>query len=246
LKNLADRGLFVIRFDHRDVGRSSCSGPGRPAYDVDHMVGDALGVLDSYGLERAHLVGMSLGGMLAQIAALRFPERVQSLTAIASGVWDDRPDLPGVDATILSHHARAADVDWSDEASVQTYIVNGWRLLAGSRHPFDEASAARLAVAEFRRARSLPSMFNHAQLGGAEDLFGRVPEILAPLLVIHGTTDPVLPYPHATALAQAASNARLVKLEGGGHELHRSDWGLIIDEIETHIRAASEARNSSR
>jgi len=236
---LAERGLFVVRFDNRDVGRSSGGAPGFLDYGVDDMVVDALGVLDSYGVDRAHLVGMSLGGMIAQVAALRFPSRVISITAIASGIWDDRPDLPGADPAIIAYHARAEAVDWSDEASVREYLVGGWKLLAGSRHPFDEKRARQLAEAEFRRARSLPSMFNHAQVAGAEDLYGQVGRISAPVLVIHGTEDPVLPYPHAKALVQEAPNARLVTLDGAGHEVNRADWSVMIDAIATHVGVVS-------
>lgn len=238
---LAERRLFVVRYDNRDVGRSSGGAPGELGYGVDDMVGDAMGVLDSFGIERAHLVGMSLGGMIAQVAALRFRERVASITAIASGIWDDRPDLPGIHPSIIAYHQRAAGVDWSDERSVCDYLVGGWRLLCGTRHPFDRERARELATAELRRARSLPSMFNHARLAGAEDLNGRAPEIIAPTLVIHGTEDPVLPYPHAVALAEAIPAARLVTLKGAGHEIHRADWPLIIEEIEAHVRGAARA-----
>lgn len=236
---MAARRLFVVRFDNRDVGRSSGGPPGELGYDVDDMARDALGVLDSYGVARAHLVGMSLGGMIAQIIGLRSPKRVASITAIASSVWDERPELPGIDDSITSYHARAASVAWDDEAAVVDYLVGGWRLLSGTRHLFDEARARGLAHAEVRRARSLPSMFNHARLGGAEDLFGRVPNLDAPLLVIHGTRDPVLPYPHGQALAVTAPHAKLVTLEDAGHELHRADWPQVLDDIEAHVRAAT-------
>jgi pimeloyl-ACP methyl ester carboxylesterase len=241
---LAERGLFVVRFDNRDVGRSSGGPPGELGYGVDDLVCDAIGVLDSYGVARAHFAGMSLGGMLSQVAALRFPDRVLSITAIASGVWDDRPELPGIDSSVTAYHARAASVDWDDETSVCEYFVGGWRLLCGTRHPFDESRARELARAEFRRARSLPSMFNHATLAGAEELYGRVPEIRVPVLVIHGTKDPVLPYPHARALAAAAPVSKLVTLEDAGHELHSLDWPLVIDEVEAHVRGAGSAASS--
>ncbi len=236
---LADRSLFVVRYDQRDVGRSSGGPPGVLGYDVDDLVLDALGVLDDLGVRRAHLVGMSLGGMLAQVAALRHPERVASITAIASGVWDDRPDLPGVDLAVVAHHQRANAVDWSDETAVRAFLVDGARLLTGGRRPFDETHAAALATAEIQRARSLRSRFNHAALAGAEDLYGRVGAIAAPVLVIHGTGDLVLPLPHAAALAEAVPGSRLITIEGGGHELHPLDWPLLVDAIAGHVKVAA-------
>lgn len=237
-RQLAARGHFVIRYDQRDVGRSTCNPPGELTYGVDDLVKDALGVLDSFDINRAHLVGMSLGGMLAQVAALRHPKRVASITAIASGIFDDRQDLPGIDQRILDYHQAGATLDWTDEAAVCEYLVGGWKLLNGSRHPFDEARALALATTEYRRARSLLSMFNHATLAGAEDLYGRVGELTLPTLVIHGDEDPVLPLPHAEALRDAIQGARWLQLTGGGHELHILDWPRILDAVSNLVHDA--------
>ena len=85
-RRLAERGRFVIRYDNRDTGRSVTYEPGRPGYTLDDLTDDAAGVLDAYEVERAHLIGMSLGGMIAQLAALQHPARVATLTLIASSV----------------------------------------------------------------------------------------------------------------------------------------------------------------
>ena len=234
-ERLAKRGLFVIRFDNRDVGRSVSYPPGEIHYSMHDLADDAVAVLDSYGIANAHFVGMSLGGMIAQVVALKYPKRISSITAIASGVFADRPDLPPIEERILAYHSKATDVNWADEESVRPYLVAGWKLLNGTRHPFDEEQAVALADAEIHRARCLTSMFNHAQLKGAEELFEKVASIRLPLLVIHGTLDPVLPYPHAVALAETIPGSKLVALEGAGHEIHKNDWNLLISEIASHI-----------
>lgn len=233
-QRLAEQGRFVIRYDNRDVGQSTCYPPGEPGYDVEDMADDAVGVLDSYGIEKAHLVGMSLGGMIAQLVALRNPDRVLSITLIASSVWDDRPDLPPISDKILRYHASAGSVDWSDPKAAARYMAEGWRLLCGSKHPFDEARALQLAEAEAKRARNLLSMFNHALLKGGESWYGKTGKIAVPALVIHGTEDPVLPYPHAKALIESIPGAKLLTLQGVGHELHRETWQTIIDAIVAH------------
>jgi len=233
-QRLADAGRFVIRYDNRDVGLSTCYPPGEPGYDVEDMADDAVGVLDSYQLDKAHLVGMSLGGMIAQLVALRNPERVLSVTLIASSVWDDRPDLPPISEKIMNHLAQASTVDWTDRKAAVRSMVDGWRLLNGSKYPFDEARAVKLAEAEAKRARNLPSMFNHALLKGGESWYGKAGRIAVPVLVIHGTEDPVLPYPHAKALVEAMPQARLLALEGVGHEIHRETWDTIIGAIVAH------------
>ncbi|MBK0401648.1 alpha/beta hydrolase [Adhaeribacter sp. BT258] len=228
-RKLGAQNRFVIRYDNRDVGRSSVFE--ELNYDVTDMAADAFGVLDFYAIEKAHLVGMSLGGMLAQIMALQQPERVLSLTLIASSVWANRPELPQIDPKFLQYHSRAATLDWEDKAEVQDYLVGGWKLVNGSARKFDVVRSSQLAFREIDRANSLISMFNHAMLGGGEAYYDRSSEIKAPVLIIHGTEDPILPYPHALALQEAFPGAKLLRLEGVGHELHEQDWELIIQEI---------------
>jgi pimeloyl-ACP methyl ester carboxylesterase len=177
---------------------------------------------------------MSLGGMIAQVAAIKYPNRVRSITAIASGIFDDRPDLPPIAEKIGAYHARAADIDWEDEHRVKEYLVGGWNLLNGTRHPFDEEQAAALADEEIHRANNLLSMFNHARMTGGEELYGKAKGIRVPVLVIHGDEDLVLPYAHGKALADAIPNARLITLKGAGHEIHSNDWSLVTSEILAH------------
>ncbi|HSI90394.1 MAG TPA: alpha/beta hydrolase [Adhaeribacter sp.] len=231
-RKLAEQKRFVIRYDNRDVGRSSVFKDLN--YDVTDMAADAFGVLDFYEVEKAHLAGMSLGGMIAQIMALQAPERVLSLTLIDSGLWAVRPDLPQIAPEFIQYHHRAATLNWEDKAQVQEYMVGGWKLANGSKRKFDVVRASQLASEEIDRANSLISMFNHARLGGGEQYYDRSSEIKVPVLIMHGTEDPILPYPHALALAEAFPHAKLVPLEGAGHELHFQDWDLIIREI-THL-----------
>ncbi|MBE7097253.1 alpha/beta fold hydrolase [Bacillus cereus] len=109
-QQLADTGRYVIRYDNRDVGRSTTYEPGSSHYTVVDMADDAIGVLDAYHIDEAHIVGMSLGGMIAQIVALRNPQRVLSKTLIASGIFgseDNDRNLPPIDEKILAYHANA-------------------------------------------------------------------------------------------------------------------------------------------
>ncbi len=233
-RKLAAGGRHVIRYDNRDTGRSVTCEPGHPDYSITDLADDAIGVLDAYGVERAHLVGMSLGGMLAQILALRNPGRVLTITMLASGPFADDPTLPAMDEQVLAYHTIAASLDWSDKEAVIEYMVGGSRLLAGSAHQFDEEAAQVLATREFERATNIRSMMNYGMLGGGKEWRGRLGEIDRPALVIHGTEDTVLPYPHGLVLARKISGATLVTLEGTGHELVRDDWDTIIDAIIRH------------
>jgi pimeloyl-ACP methyl ester carboxylesterase len=219
---IAARGRFVIRYDHRDTGRSTSYSPGQTRYSVETLAEDALAVLDAHGLREAHLVGMSLGGYLSQLLALKAPSRVRTLTLIASerlALAD--PSMPGMDPRVLAYHARAAALDWTDRAAVLEYQVGAWRLLSGSAHVFDEAGIRALAEEDFERTPNPLTPFNHAGLGDPTGWVNRLDEIRAPALIIHGTEDPVLPY-------------ALLRLAGVGHELHPLDWPVIIDAIIEH------------
>jgi pimeloyl-ACP methyl ester carboxylesterase len=230
---LAALGHYVIRYDHRDTGRSTSYEPGHIQYSVEDLADDAFYVLDSYGIQSAHLVGMSLGGFLAQLMALKHPQRVQSLILIASEpLADSDLAIPGIDPSVLEYHAKASDLDWANREAVIEYQVGAWRLLSGSAHPFDESAIRELAGADFDRTPNLMTTFNHALLQGGEQWFNRLSEIAIPTLIIHGTEDRVLPYAHSLALQAKIQNAVLLSLPGTGHELHRSDWSVILEAIE--------------
>jgi len=236
-QQLAETGRYVIRYDNRDVGRSSTYEPGSSHYTVVDMADDAIGVLDAYHIDEAHIVGMSLGGMIAQIMALRHPQRVLSITMIASGIFgsdDNNRNLPPMDEKILAYHANGATLNWSDKESVADYLVAGSALLCGSKHKFDEKRAYKQVEKEINRANNLLSMFNHAFLKGDDSYEGKLKGINVPALVIHGTEDTVLPYEHALALVNEIPHALLLSLEGSGHEIHFDDWNRIIKAISKH------------
>jgi pimeloyl-ACP methyl ester carboxylesterase len=234
-ERLADSGFHVIRYDNRDTGRSTCYEPGTMNYSLDVMMEDAAAVLDAYGVKSAVIVGASLGGMIGQLLALQHPERVRQLTLMISGpvAVEEDVSLPPIEQKVLDHHAQGGAIDWGHEAAALDYMVNGWRVTAGTRHPFDEAHIRSIAQEEFHRSTCLVCMYNHGLLTGGEWAMGQLGQIKAPTLIIHGTDDPVLPFPHAEYLARVILQAKLVALKGAGHELHPRDWDLMIHEIES-------------
>jgi pimeloyl-ACP methyl ester carboxylesterase len=238
---LADLGHYVIRYDHRDTGRSTSYELGHIHYSVEDLADDAFYVLDGYGVQSAHLVGMSLGGFLAQLMALKYPQRVKSLTLIASEpLADSDPTIAGIDPSVLEYHAKNSELDWANRESVIDYQIGAWRLMSGSAHPFDESAIRELAAADFDRTPSPMTTFNHALLQGGEQWFNRLHEITVPTLVIHGTEDPVLPYAHSLALQAEIQDAVLLPLPGTGHELHHDDWSVILEAIEKQTVSQQE------
>jgi pimeloyl-ACP methyl ester carboxylesterase len=234
-RKLAGKGLFVVRYDNRDTGRSTKYAPGEPPYTFDDMADDAIRVLDSHGIAKAHVAGMSMGGMIAQLVALKHPSRVISLTAIStSAMGIDTSHLPGTTEAYMKHSAEGAKVDWSDRDQVVDFIVSDAHAIAGSARPFDERRTRAFVEQDYDRSGGFLSATNHFQLKGGEDWKNRLHELEVPLLVIHGTEDPIFPVEHGAALAEAVAGARFVRIEGGGHELHPDDWAVIVDAIVAH------------
>jgi pimeloyl-ACP methyl ester carboxylesterase len=241
---LARRDRYVIRYDHRDTGRSTKYPPGKAPYSLDVFVSDAIGVLDGYGVAGAHIVGMSMGGMIGQLTAAAHPSRVLSLTTISSTpIGGDTSKLPASGEAWFEHQATTSEtVDWSDRAQVIDFVVDDARLTASTVHPFDEARVRAFVERDYDRAGGYLSATNHGVLMQEASGRTRVEEIRAPLLVIHGTSDPVFPLGHGIALSQKVPGAKLVRIDGGGHELHPADWDTIIDAVVAHTSANRRTR----
>lgn len=245
-RRLADGGRYVIRYDNRDTGRSTTYAPGEVPYTLEDLADDAVGVLDAYGIETAHIVGVSMGGMITQHIALRHPERVRTITPIMStpdptsifAAVDGGPaSLPGPTPELLTQLVATAMVDADDDAArLDAYVALSAVL---ERPRFHDPDAARaMAVAERRRARDIRSAQNHAiAVGNSPAWRDRIGTIAVPTLVLHGTDDPILPFPHGEALAAEIPGARLVPLEGAGHDLPRELWDVIVPAILEHTAA---------
>ena len=245
-QSLAERGYFVVRFDNRDVGRSSQILTPPPdlarvmagleslkaPYTLDDMARDTVGLMDALGLSKAHLVGASMGGMIAQLVAIHFPERVRTLTSIMSTTGERGlpPPKPEVWA------AMTAPPPLTVEAFIETNVRVA-RLLRGYSDA-DEDAAARA-----RATRAAARGLNPA--GGARQMAAIIASgsrrealagVKAPTLVIHGADDPLVPVEAGKATARAIPGAKLVVLERMGHTLPRAQWPTIVDAIAAHAR----------
>ncbi len=236
---LAERGRFVIRYDHRDTGRSVTYPPGRPGYTGGDLDADAAGVLDAYGIPAAHLVGMSAGGGCAQLLALASADRVRSLVLISTS-----PAVPGGRALpppteAFMRFVATAAVDWSDPESVIEYLVDYARVLAGDQRRFDEAAARELARRDVERARDFAAAQNHDALEDDGLMHEPLCAITVPTLVIHGTADPMFPLEHGEALGGEIPGARLLTLDGAGHGVYPPDWETVVRAISEHTATVS-------
>jgi len=231
---LGGGGRFVIRYDHRDTGRSVTYEPGRPGYSGADLVADAVGVLDAYEIATAHVVGVSAGGAFAQLLALDFADRVLSLVLIStSPVTPGERGLPSATER-YGRFLAGAEVDWSDSRSVTEYLVGYSRVLAGGERPFDEAAARAFVRRDIERARDIAASENHGLIAQDDAPSEPLSSISVPTLVIHGTADPMFPLEHADALVEEIPGAKLLQLEGAGHGVERADWETIAGAIVEH------------
>ena len=243
-ERLAAAGRHVIRYDHRDTGGSTTYPPGEPGYTGDDLIADPVRLLDALGIDGAHLVGMSMGGALVQRIAVEHPGRVLSITLMSTspaGTGGDHPKLPPMsDAlrAVFAGEGQPPEPDWTDRDAVIEYLLEAERPYAGARG-VDEASLRALLGRVYDRSPSLRSANNHFLVDGSDMPRARLAGIAAPALVIHGTDDPLFPLAHGEALASEIPGARLLVIDGLGHEL--PPWAS--DEV---IPALIEATGATR
>ena len=229
---LAAGPRYVIRYDHRDTGESISYPPGEPGYTGDDLVADAAALLAVLGVRRAHVVGQSAGGALAQLVALDHPERVASLTLVATSPAGPDPDLPPMSDEASAALAAIAEPDWSDRAAVIEYLTEQWRATASRSRPFDAEGTRALSARVVDRTTNMESSMKNAYAAEGSDRWReRLGALDVPTLVVHGTEDPLFPLGHGEALAREIPGAELLTLEGGGHELARRDWDVVVPAI---------------
>jgi pimeloyl-ACP methyl ester carboxylesterase len=228
-------GRQVIRFDHRDTGRSTCVDFAARPYALADMAPDAVSVLDGHAIGAAHITGASLGGAIAQWLAVHHPERVLSLTAIMTGpmghdagpAWAralagkdrDPGDLPPPAPQFLRHLADRAALPPTTREQQVAAAVETWRALNGDALPCDEPAARRFVETSCDRAADATAAANHDRAGRriTPDRLAPLSKITAPTLVIHGSADPLRPLRHGQALAAQIAHARLEVVPGMGH-----------------------------
>lgn len=250
--DLAARGHYVIRFDNRDAGESThlheaglpdlariFTGDGATAaYTLDDMAADLFGLIDALGLERVHLVGASLGGMICQTATVRRPERVASLTSIMSlsrrADWESDPAAA---AALIQEPARDAQ-SYADQA------VRSFHTIGSTGFPFDEETVRTAALRSYARAYDPAGVTRQlaAILTPGQDRAEGLARLGIPTLVIHGTVDPLIKSIGGQRMAEAIPGARWLPIEGMGHDLPRGAWPRILTAITDVVARGETSR----
>jgi pimeloyl-ACP methyl ester carboxylesterase len=255
-KKLAARGFRVIRFDNRDIGQSSHLAGGKrltpiellklrflkipvsATYKLIDMANDTVALMEVLGLKSAHLVGASMGGMIAQEIAITFPQHVRSLTSIMSTTGNPRVPPPSREAAAM---LMAPPPRTKDEYLVR--YAQTWKVLRAGHFPEDEALDRERAERTFSRGLNPAGVGRQLRAvlasGSRKE---RLHKVTAPTLVIHGTVDPLVRPEGGKDTAASIPNAKLLMIEGMGHALPIRFWPEIIDAIDEHAhRAAAKA-----
>ncbi len=250
---LVARGYRVIRFDNRDVGRSTH--PDFPAprpmamlrrrwhrrqYELADMATDTVGLLDALGISSAHVVGISMGGMIAQTVAARYPDRARSLTSIMSTTGARKVGRPALSTWRLmaGRPARSA----ADFAEREVRI---FRHIGSAAYPFDEKYVRDSAALAWERdpANAAGVTRQLAAIIKSGDRTRELRKVTAPTLVIHGDRDRMVHPTGGASTAAAIPGAHLETLRGLGHDLPRGVWPTVVDLIDEHVRHTA-ARSS--
>ena len=249
---LVDAGFRVIRMDNRDIGLSQhfdhLGKPNilmagiryklglrvRPPYTLEDMAKDALGVLDALGVTSAHIVGVSMGGMVAQRVAIAAPHRVISLTSImsSSGAAGLKRAHRDVTRVLLSRPASTA------LEAVADHYVKLYKAIGSPDFPTPEPEMrSRITRAVQRSYHPVGTMRQMVAIIADTTRAAQLARITCPTLVLHGKADPLVPFEHGDDVAQRISGARLVGIDGMGHDLPPGPLAHILDALIPHLQA---------
>lgn len=257
--SIAAKGFHVIRFDNRDAGRSThLSGTPVPdfvalaaaavtgttpdvPYTLADMAADTIGLMDALEIDKAHIVGRSMGGMIAQLIAATYPARVLSLTAIMSSTG--APGLPQAEPEVMAMMMRPGPSPTTDLEGYVAHALAFARRIAGPGYPFDADAQREVILGELAHgldpAGTGRQVAAIAATGSLRPLLGA---IRAPALVIHGSDDPLVPIAAGEDIAKHVAGARFLKIEGMGHDLPAPLYAQVIEAIADNARRPGAAR----
>jgi pimeloyl-ACP methyl ester carboxylesterase len=233
---LVARGYHVVRFDNRDVGLSTWFQSG-DRYTLSDMAADAMGLLDHLKIDKAHIVGVSMGGMIAQTVAIEHPQRTLSLTSIMSatgapGTLDSTPEA----AAVLTQPAPDPTVD---EAAFVAHGIKNARVIGSPAYPWPEEALRERVLSDMRRAFNPKGVQRQrGAINASGDRTEKLRGLNVPTVVLHGEEDPLVPKAGGLATAAAIPGAELRLIPGMGHDLPTPLYDTIIDAIDAAARRA--------
>jgi pimeloyl-ACP methyl ester carboxylesterase len=227
IEPIVDTGYHVVRFDNRDIGLSTWIDDFEAnPYTLDDMAADAVGLMDTLKIERAHVIGVSMGGMIAQLMAINYPDRALSLTSWMSTYWFADPDIPAMTEEVQALYTIESPPETREE--IIEYIMTMIRTEAGSRFPVNEEKTRAMIVAGMDQSYN-PDNNHGLAVMSAPSRLDALRKLDVPTLVIHGDEDPIFNYCHGVICAKVIPGAKLYIQKGVGHEL---PLGLLPETVQ--------------
>ena len=223
--------IFGLGVDEK--GRFKFSESTSIQYNLSDMAKDAVSLMDSLKIEKAHIIGASMGGMITQIIALDYPERVLSITPIMTTPGIQNESLSGPTEELLE--AMKKSFVFNLKGKIEDGVVEIYRQLTGSRFPFNEQKFRKKLKPIVAHGNN-PFALHGAAVGASPDRTSRLHEIEVPALIIHGTEDAILPLDHGVAVADGIKDSKRMIMEGVGHEIPEELIPEIVNEIVENIR----------
>jgi len=262
-QSLANQGFRVIRFDNRDVGLSTHL-QDHPApefsdlikaaktgekikipYTLHDMVEDTVGLLDALAIDKVHVIGRSMGGMIAQLMASRYPQRVMTLTSMMSSTGN--PTLPSAKSDVMALLTRPSPDPKLDKTHFFLHKLQFAKFISSPQFNFDEKAYLKLFSAEYDRNYDPDGVKRQiAAIAATGDIRSQLANIITPTLVIHGTADLLVHVECGQDSARSISGAKLLQIDGMGHDLPPALYQRIIDAIDTHIQQSAHPKDEKR
>ena len=248
-----DSGYQVIRLDNRGVGNSDWDAfDSDNPYSLSDMSDDVIAALDTLGIAKAHIVGASMGGMIGQTLCIEHPERVETLTSIMSTAWADDPDMPAIDMNVFKHigiNTIKYGLSGEIEDGVKLRVAIRELLMGSEKYDLDIESIAQLTRYNMEK-RSGYNQKSGLQQTKAIEISGSRIEALKtlniPTLVVHGKTDPLIPFEHGVKTAELIPNAETLYIEGMGHSLPKMYSDTIVVRMLGFIHSTSPQKQITK
>lgn len=249
-QELANNNFFVIRFDHRDTGFSSVVDYKQTPYNLNDLTDDVIAILDSYNINKAHIIGLSMGGYIGQLLGANRPDRVETLTLISTtadhrpymdattGNFNNKYSLPYPKKIFLDYIEKGKTNPPIKESDIQKFQIEGWKIMFGNISDEDFNVVIQLIELSNNRCKDKFSQYNHGlAVLNSNERTDIVKNIIAPTLIIHGENDPCLPLEHGQLLHELIPNSKFEVVINMGHMFSPTEAKRLLEIIIKHLKS---------
>jgi len=247
-QKLSDNEFYVIRFDHRDTGLSSMVDYKKSPYDLNDLTDDVIAILDFYNINKAHILGLSMGGYIGQLLGVNYPKRIETLTLISTtadhrpymdatmGNFNNKYILPYPKKIFLDYIEKGKAEPPKNESDIYNFQIEGWRIMFGNINTEDFKAITHLIELANNRSNNRYSAYNHGlAVSNSKERINIVKNIVAPTLIIHGENDPCLPLEHGKFLNELIPNSKFEIIKDMGHMFSLTESKYLSDIIIKNI-----------